>query len=78
VSDDIEVLTFSRTPTGWAVVERDAVMERLGLTTYDVDLEEYEYRQEVEESCCVICRRPGAYPECEDCWYGEERRWTGG
>jgi hypothetical protein len=42
VSDDIEVLTFSRTPTGWAVVERDAVMERLGLTSYDVDLEEYE------------------------------------
>lgn len=52
--------------------------ESLGLTTDDVRREaaEERYRQEVEESCCTICRKPDAYPECEDCWYGEERRWS--
>jgi hypothetical protein len=63
----------------------DTMAERLGLSVYDLVMLAAEecglipddYQQEVEESCCTICRKPGEYPECESCWYGEERRWTG-
>lgn len=66
----------------------EATAERLGLSPYDLVLlaaeecglipEGYDEEREqvVDESACTICRAPNSYPECDNCWYGEERRWT--
>ena len=47
MNDDIFVLDLRRTPEGWAVMDREAALERLGLSMWEVEQQAWEERAEL-------------------------------